>query len=52
MTEMTEIETMTVKLPKGMLTKIDHAWRKKCEFHNRSDYVRYVLRNALEGATA
>jgi Arc/MetJ-type ribon-helix-helix transcriptional regulator len=42
-----ELVTMTVKVPKGMLTKIDRTWRKKSEFHDRSDYVRYVLRTAM-----
>jgi Arc/MetJ-type ribon-helix-helix transcriptional regulator len=47
---MEELVPMTVKLPKGMLTKIDRTWRIRSEFHDRSDYVRHVLRGALEGA--
>ena len=43
-----ELVTMTVKLPKGMLTKIDRTWRKRAEFHDRSDYVRHILRGALD----
>jgi len=42
-----QLVTMTVKVPKGMLTKIDKTWRKKSEFRDRSDYVRHVLRGAL-----
>jgi len=44
-----ELVSMTVKVPKGMLSKIDKTWRKKSEYHDRSDYVRHVLRGALEG---
>ncbi|MGA9622044.1 ribbon-helix-helix domain-containing protein [Methanoregula sp.] len=44
-----ELVSMTVKLPKGLLAKIDKTWRLKLEFHDRSDYVRHVLRGAIEG---
>jgi Arc/MetJ-type ribon-helix-helix transcriptional regulator len=44
-----ELVSMTVKLPKGMLIKIDKTWRQRLEFHDRSDYVRHVLRGAIEG---
>jgi metal-responsive CopG/Arc/MetJ family transcriptional regulator len=44
-----ELVSMTVKIPKGMLTKIDRTWRIQSEFHDRSDYVRHVLRSAIEG---
>jgi Arc/MetJ-type ribon-helix-helix transcriptional regulator len=46
---MEDLVPMTVKVPKGMLTKIDRTWRIRSEFHDRSDYVRHVLRMAIEG---